>query len=323
MATIIDVAREAGVSTATVSRVINGNTHINENTKRKVLSAMEKLSYSPNSVARSLARGRIDCIGFMVRDLYMPFWAQLAHEAEKYAIQHGCSLMIMSAPHDLDEYVTAYNKLVSSMVSGIITFYMEGAAELIRNSGVPTLTVANPANIPSISSNDEQGGIFAARHLISRGCRNLILLSGELSADRTCNLRTYGFMDECEKSGVRYRIYEIEFSRLQDHDLAGTISKVFYENPDFDGIFASNDVAATICLSTALSLGYRVPEDKKIVGFDDIYFCSMMYPALTTIRQDYDTLARKAVETLIDMINGRNVPDRQQLPVELVVRGTT
>ena len=324
VSTINDVAKEANVSIATVSRVINGSSQISANTEKKVLSAMSKLNYSPNTIARSLAKGYNACIGFLLPDLNLPFWAKLAHEVEKCAKSHGCNLMISSAPKNLDDYYSAYNRLAGSMVSGIITTFIGGTADFIRLSKTPTVTIGSISEgSHSISSNDEQGGIFATRHLISRGCKKIIHISGEMLPERSSNARTHAFIKECEHNGIQYKLYETFLENQVENDYAGIIGNVFFENDDFDGIFASNDILASMCLSTALSLGYQVPQDIKIIGYDDIPVSAMMYPPLSTIRQNYQKLSSLAVETVLNLINGVDVPLEQQIPVELIVRGST
>ena len=106
-------------------------------------------------------------------------------------------------------------------------------------------------------------------------------------------------------------------------DFESVISNVFYENEHFDGIFASNDILAAHCVATALSLGYRIPEDIRIVGYDDISLSRWIYPSLTTIHQDNTKLAEIAVETLLKELEGEEVPDKQVLPVRLIERKTT
>lgn len=324
VSTINDVAREANVSTATVSRVINGSSRISRDTERRVLDAMAKLHYSPNTIARSLAKGHNDCIGFLLPDLNLPFWAKLAHELEKCAKSHQWNVMISSAPRNLDDYFSAYNRLAGSMVSGIVTTFIGGTDDFIASSKIPTVTIGCMSEHSySISSNDEQGGIFATRHLISRGCRKIIHISGEMLPHRSSNERTYAFIKECEQYGIQYKLYETSLVDQVENNYTGVIGNVFYENTDFDGIFASNDILASMCVSTALSLGYRIPQDIKIVGYDDIPISAMMYPPLTTIRQNYQQLSTLAVETVLNLINGVEVPMKQQIPVELIVRGTT
>lgn len=324
MATIIDVAKEAGVSTATVSRVINSSPSLNEDTKARVLEAMEKLNYKPNTIARSLVKGRNETIGFLIPSFTNQFWTALAHEIEKEVVLRNWSLMIMSTTGTGDDLVKTYNRLVGSMVSGIITCHMDRSEEIISSSMIPTVNISNAKCTPSIYSNDEQGGLFAAKHLISRGCKYIIHVSSELAGSRrSADERTFAFIKECERQGIKYKVYQVSPEKQRDCDYSAIISSIFYENTGFDGIFASNDIVASLCLSTALSLGYRVPDDIKIIGYDDIPVSSMIYPPLTTIRQNYQQLAKAAVNTVFDMIEGRTVPDKQEFPIELVIRKTT
>ncbi len=323
MSTIIDVAKEAGVSTATVSRVINSSPSLNEDTKARVLRAMEKLSYNPNTIARSLVKGRNETIGLLIPNLTSPFWTTLAYEIEKAVILRNWNLMIMSTPKDRDGYIKTYNKLAGSMVSGIISCYVNDCEDFVHQSKIPTVSISNANCSPSVSSNDEQGGLFATRHLISRGCKYIIHISGELVGRRSADARTYSFISECERQGIRYKVYQVPFEKQKENDYGSVISSIFYDNTGFDGIFASNDIVASLCLSTSLSLGYRVPEDIKIIGYDDIPVSSMIYPPLTTIRQNYTLLASAAVQTVFDLIDGKTVPDKQEFPIELVTRKTT
>lgn len=323
MSTIIDVAKEAGVSTATVSRVINSSPSLNEDTKVRVLKAMEKLNYNPNTIARSLVKGKNDTIGLLIPNLTSPFWTTLANEIEKTVLARNWNLMIMSTPKDREGYISTYNKLAGAMVSGIISCYVNDSEDFVHASKIPTVNISNSNCPPSVFSNDEQGGLFATRHLISRGCRYIIHISGELVGRRSADARTYSFINECERQGIRYKVYQVPFEKQKENDYSGIISSIFYENTGFDGIFASNDIVASICLSTSLSLGYRVPEDIKIIGYDDIPVSSMIYPPLTTIRQNYTLLAKTAVDTVFDMIDGRTVPEKQEFPIELVIRKTT
>ena len=109
----------------------------------------------------------------------------------------------------------------------------------------------------------------------------------------------------------------------KENDYSKIVDTVFSENDGFDGIFASNDIIASVCVSVSLSRGFRIPEDIKIVGYDDTNISSMIFPPLTTVRQDYKLLAETAVSTLIDLMDGKRVPDKQVFPVTLIERKTT
>lgn len=323
MATIKDVAREAGVSTATVSRVLNNSGYMSDEAVCKVKRAMETLSYHPNAVARSLVSGKHNSIGVMFQNLAIPFWAELESELERVAEKRGYSLMLAVAPDDVDAYIDKFESMRARMPDGIITCYINGTEDYIRSSEVPTVILGNASYGPSVSSNDEQGGLLAARHLIAKGCRNIIHISGELGNRTSANARTYAFINECKKEHIAYKIYETTRRQSLEMDFESVISNVFYENEYFDGIFASNDILAAQCISTALSLGYRIPEDIRIVGYDDISLSRWIYPSLTTIHQDNTKLAEIAVETLLRELEGKQVPDKQMIPVRLIERKTT
>lgn len=323
MATIIDVAKEAGVSTATVSRVLNGSPNLTDATRTRVLEVMRKLNYRPNAVARSLVTGETRCLGIMLPDLNMPFWSQLAHELSRAAEAHGYALMVTNSPQDRDSYIRSYRALSRNMSGGIITSFINGTEEFLGKSLVPTVVIANANCSPSVSSNDRQGGTLAARHLIAKGCHNLVHIAGEMKYHRTSDERTYAFLEECKRNNVPCKVYHATTDMQKENDYRGIISDAFYGNRDMDGIFASNDIIASLCISTALSLGYRIPEDLKIVGYDDINISSMIFPSLTTIRQNYRLLAETSVEAVIDLMAGKPVPEHQIFPVDLVERKST
>jgi DNA-binding LacI/PurR family transcriptional regulator len=323
MSTIKDVAKEAGVSIATVSRVLNSRDNLTEKTIQKVLSAMEKLNYHPNAVARSLVKGSYKCIGIMLPSLITPFWSQMAHELELSALKYGYSIMITYAPSNIDAYIEAYESLSRSISNGIITSFIRGTENFIHQSMTPTVVIGNTDCSPSVSSNDLQGGLLATRHLIAKGCKNLIHISGDLRYSKSANDRSYAFIQECERQHVAFKVYQVTSEEQSDLDFSGIISNIFSENISFDGIFASNDILATNCISTSLSLGYRIPEDIHIIGYDGIYVSALIYPSLSTIRQNFHQLAETAVVTLLTVIDGKEVPPKQIIPVELVERKST
>lgn len=323
MATIKDVAKEAGVSTATVSRVLNNSGYMSQEAVDKVHKAMENLSYRPNAVARSLVKGKHNSIGVMFPNLSIPFWAELESELERVAEKKGYNLMLAVAPNDAEAYIEKYESMRSRMPDGIITSYIKDTEHYINASETPTVILGNVSYGPSVSSNDEQGGLLAAKHLIAKGCKNIIHISGELGSRSSANARTYAFMNECKKENVTYKVYETTREQYLKMDFESIISNVFYENEQFDGIFASNDILAAHCISTALSLGYRIPEDIRIVGYDDISLSKWIYPSLTTIHQDNKKLAETAVDTLLKQLAGEEVPDKQVIPVRLIERKTT
>ncbi len=323
MVTIKDVAKKAGVSTATISRVLNNRGPLSDKTVEKVNRAMEELGYRPNSLARSLVKGLSTCIGVILHPLTQPYWADVANELERYASSMGYTLMITVTSDDVELYKQKYNSIAASRPLGIITAYINDTEEFIAKSSIPTVFWGNTNFTPSVSSDDYQGGILATRHLIAKGCKRLVHIGGYLKGRSSGNARSFAFIEECEKAGIEYKLYEVSERSNLILEYEQTISKVFYENTDMDGIFASNDIIAAHCINMAYSMGYAIPEDIKIVGYDDVSFCTLMHPELTTVHQYIDKMAEIVLSALFDMAEGKTVPQKQVIPVSLIDRKTT
>lgn len=327
MSTIKDVAKSAGVSIATVSRVLNKKGAVSPEAEKAVNRAMRQLDYHPNRMARALVRGKNNTIGVVLPFFNNPFWSEIAQEIERNAKDQGYHVLFSISPGGEKELEQCISYLRASQVCGIIQTFsasQEVWSAIVKNVGVPFVAlISDLKGVPSIVSDDTQGGILATRHLIARGCKNLVHISGDLHLIKHADERTFAFVEECKKKNVAYRIYESQPTKLTQEDNAELINRIFYENPQMDGIFASNDIIATQCVSYALSQGFRIPEDIRIVGYDDISVSSQIYPPLTTIRQNYAMLARAAVRAVVDIVHGKEPKPLEIIPVELIERKTT
>lgn len=328
MSTIKDVAAYAGVSVATVSRVLNKKGPLSEKAINKVNEAIEKLDYHPNILARSLASGKNNTIGVIISSFNDPFWSEIAQEIENTAREKGYHVLYSIAQEQMKQEVVALEELQTRQVGGII--YACGGDEdltqqLLQQCGIPLVSLINEMDgICSVISQDRQGGVLAARHLIAKGCENIVHVSGNLDRQLSANDRTYAFMEECQKRETTCRLYQNKAGNAASPEvLRRLVNQVFCENPYMDGIFLSNDIMATLCISCSQSQGIRIPDELRIVGYDDIRISSLMYPPLTTIRQDFKLLAQRAVEMLLDQIEGKEAPMLLEIPVELVERKTT
>ena len=328
MSTIKDVAKYAGVSTATVSRVLNKKGPLSEKTIQKVNEAVEKLAYHPNVLARSLASGKNNTVGVLVPSYDHPFWSELLQKMEEEAKRKGYNVLFTCFLGTLEEKQKALEYLVSRQVNGIIVcaypdsdFWKE-AKKKFNLTGCFYGKYFWSALL-LIISDDKQGGLLAARHLIAKGCKKLVHISGNLSYYKEADDRTYAFVEEAKRWNVDCYVYQntIDITKLEE--LQKLVNKVFYEQPDMDGMFLSNDILAAQCIAFALSQGLRIPDDLRIIGYDDIYISSLIYPPLTTIRQNYRVLAETALENVLAQINGEKVDDVTVVPVELIERKTT
>lgn len=328
MVTIKDVARHAGVSVATVSRVINKKEPLTEKTIKKVNDAIEELGYYPNTYARTLVGRKENVLGVMLPYFNNPFHSELAQEIELCAKENHFRILFTATGNSDEERVRSLEYLLSRQVRGIIiSTYIspELAMEMRRRCEVPILELLNHLleESCSVMSDDRQGGILAARHLYSKNCRKVVHVGGRLEVYRYADERTYAFEKECQKLGMSCKVYKnrkdvIDLSAMRD-----LINLVFYENEGMDGIFFSNDILAAQGVSYALTRGYRIPDDIRIMGYDGIFISELMYPPLTTVQQNFHLLARTAIRNIIDMINGEDIQKLTLIPVNLIERKTT
>ena len=327
MATIKDVAKYAGVSVATVSRVLNKKEPLTEKTIKKVEDAIEALGYYPNMYARTLVGGKNNILGVILSSFNNPFFAELAQELEAAAKAREYNILFTAAGTDFNEKMAATEYLLSRQVDGIIfSSYVDPdkEAKIRERCKVPFVEMLHPlSDTYSVYSDDKQGGILAARHMYAKECKKLVHISAQTTVYKYADERTYAFVRECANLGIDCRVYQNEYEVTNLAGIRELINRIFYENRDVDGMFLSNDILATQCLAYALSQGYRIPDDIRIMGYDGIYITSLVYPALTTVQQNFTKLAECAVDTAINLIEGKETPKEILIPVELIERKTT
>lgn len=327
MATIKDVAKYAGVSVATVSRVLNKKEPLTEKTIKKVEDAIEALGYFPNMYARTLVGGKNNILGVILSSFNNPFFAELAQELEAAAKAREYNILFTAAGTDFNEKMAATEYLLSRQVDGIIfSSYVDPdkEAKIRERCKVPFVEMLHPlSDTYSVYSDDKQGGILAARHMYAKGCKKLVHISAQTTVYKYADERTYAFVRECANLGIDCRVYQNEYEVTNLAGIRELINRIFYENRDVDGMFLSNDILATQCLAYALSQGYRIPDDIRIMGYDGIYITSLVYPVLTTVQQNFTKLAECAVDMAINLIEGKETPKEILIPVELIERKTT
>lgn len=324
MVTIKDVASRAGVSVTTVSRVMNDRGPLSEATKKAVHDAMEELGYFPNDVARALGKSSMNIIGLIVPTIKHPFFGELVHACEDDTYRRGYKLMVVSSGYNEEKEKRCVDLLKRNMVDGILYSSHFLSQEFLEALRVPAVTLNNEfSGLPAIHSDDVQGGYMAARHLLGKGCRHLIHISGQQDLHLSADVRMTSFKQECERQGAVCKVYSASEQMLLDLEYHTLINQIFMENPDMDGIFASSDIIAAQCVQIAGMLGYRIPEDIKIVGYDDICISRLLYPPLTTVHQDMEGLVKTAMDTIGDLIEGKQVLETQLVPVTLIERKTT
>jgi LacI family transcriptional regulator len=324
---IRDVAERAGVSTATVSNVINKPGRTAASTAARVMAAMEELGYVPNQLARELRTGAPTSIGMVLLSVANPFFADLAHACEAAAEAAGYSLTISSSNESgdrQDRYVELFGR---QRVAGVIVAPVDGptaAMEALYRRGTPVVLFdeAGPhTRLPSVILDGRVGGYLAVRHLIETGRRRLVFLGGPL---RLVEQRWIGAMQAAaEAASVSLRHIDTVGTTIEAGRAAGQAIEAMDPDDRPDAVFAANDLLA-LGLQQALitSSRIRLPQDLAIVGYDDIAFGATASVPLTTIRQPVDELAREAVRVLTRE-DADETPERVRIEPTLVVRQST
>ncbi|GGF61103.1 LacI family transcriptional regulator [Paenibacillus albidus] len=307
MASIKDVAKEAGVSVATVSRVMNNRGYISKETRRKVEKAMEAIDYHPNQIARALQRSQSYFIGIIVPDSNHPFFSDLIKYVEMRANEKNYKLLICNSLEDPEKEANYISMLRQNQVDGIIMCSHTMNIESYKKVTFPIVSFDRfiSPNIPCVGSDNFRGGELATEHLIQSGCKRLLHISGPLDLDILSNRRRDAFVITCMKYGVAYDIIEGAHNKLTfDYFWSFITEKLSPEElHKYDGIFCSNDIVAYALYIYAQQQGLQVPEQLKIIGYDNHSFTRMLQnPKLTTIMQPSDRIGSMLTNTLIQMI---------------------
>ena len=325
MPTIRDVAEKAGVSVTTVSRVLNNRGYISEATRKKVYKAMEELDYQPNEVARSLFRKRSNIIGLIVPTVAHPFFAELTAYVETYAYARGYKVLICNSQLDASKEQEYVGMLRRNQVDGIIMASHTLEVEEYKKLNLPVVTferfISN--RIPYVTSDNYQGGKLAVELLLERGCKMIAHMCGSLHLDMLANQRHRAFMDVAEARNVPFFTVETDINGFEVDKYEQLLTELLTQHPDIDGLFLNSDIMAIAAMKVCRKLGKRIPEDMKIIGYDDVSIASLVSPQITSVRQPLAQMSELSVRLIEDLVEGKTVEVENCLPVELVERETT
>lgn len=326
MATLRDVAERAGVTVTTVSRMLNGRVNVSGKTRNKIENAMKELGYHPNEMARSLAKKQSNLIGLMVPSAKQYFFAELIQEVENAVAQNRCQLLLCVSDQETAKENAYIQMLLGDRVRGIIVASYSQGFDRFTHAGAPVVYIERKSEdgTPSAMMDNREGGRLAGEHLIGKGCRKLVYLSGNASKNSVSNMRYDGFCVAAEAAGIaKPELVEAQWEEFLSMDYTETCRKLFAEHPDMDGILTSNDLIAATVVRYCLKEGISVPDKLKIIGYDDTSFAALCPVPLTTIHQPIGEVARYAVDCVIRVAEGETVPVNSIFPVRLVERETT
>lgn len=315
MVTIKDLAKEVGVSVATVSRALNSSGYASPEVKRKVLEAAKRLDYKPNEVARALNTSRSNVIGVLVPDITNPYFPKVIRGIEDEAIRNNYRVIIGNTDHDSDKESKYLEIFRQNNCAGIISATWSVSREKYTDKRPLVLLDRVVENHISIESDNLKGGRLQASHLIEQGADKVLIIKG-LEEYSSFNNRTAGAAEMLDNN-------DIEYETLAYPDLDGMIDAgdmTFIQK--FNGIICPNDVTAFKVLNLLVAHGVSVPESVKVIGFDNLDFSEYVYPGLTTIEQPIYELGKNAFRMLMDINAGKPV-ESQVLDVKLIQRKST
>ncbi|MCP3028465.1 LacI family DNA-binding transcriptional regulator [Halobacillus sp. A5] len=302
---IQDVAKAAGVSPTTVSRVLNNRGYISEEMKKKVYTAMEEINYIPNDLARSLYNKKTNIVGLIVPTTKNPFFGELAAEIENYCSQKGLKVLLCNSVNNIDKEKQYWDMLRRNQVDGVIVgTYNRGLLDYEQHN-LPTVAIDHylSKDIPVVGSDNYKGGKLAVEKLLESGCQRIIHLNGPYDLETPANFRRKAYEDMMAERNLPYTTYEIPgVVDTEQHNRI--IKQLFDEQPDMDGVFASDDILALAVMREAENRKLSVPEKLKIIGYDGTETIRTIHPSLTTICQPIQTIAESAVSLLQQQIEG-------------------
>lgn len=324
-----DVAREAGVSTASVSRVLNQAPHVSERLRARVEAAIEQLSYVPDGSARALASRRIGAIGALVPTLDNPIFGAMIDSLERRLKHHDCRLFIATYRYDLDDELQALRTLVQQGIDGIVLIghdHRPAVGALLERRRLPFLSCWHSADDPQwpcIGFDNATPARRLAEHLLMLGHRRLAVVSAPTEGNDRARARLQGFRQALQEADCCLppeRIITVDYGIAEGAEAFETLMAL-KEPPT--AILCGNDTLAFGIMLAAQRAGISVPDTLSITGFDDLPQARFMSPPLTTVAVPAGEIGRQVADALIACIGGEPPPRRRLLEAPLVLRGTT
>jgi LacI family repressor for deo operon, udp, cdd, tsx, nupC, and nupG len=327
--TIYDVAREAGVSTATVSRALNDTGQIAPATRQAIEEAIDRLGYRPNTIARSLVTKSTQTIAFLLPDITNPFYAALVSGIQQIALASDHTMLLCTTGGDAEREEEYLSLLRAKQVDGALVDGLVLPPDRIARfveDGFPIVCLdrdVNSQSVPLVQVDNKHGARMATEHLLELGHTRIAHVSGapELGISGE---RLIGYRDALKKAGIAHEPRLVGTGRFTEDGGYEATRSLLDSGAEFTAVFAANDLSALGTINALTESGRKVPGDVSVIGFDDLRLSAYTSPPLTTIRQPAVEIAQKATEILIGLINGQRVRKlRYLLEPALVVRGST
>lgn len=321
--TLGEVAREAGVGTTTVSRVINGGRRVDPETLARVRRAIEALGYMPNQAARVLKGARTRTIGFVIPSIADPFFSSCAEAAQVIARANESLLVVMTTQNDPHAEMDGVNVLRSHRVDGFIIAPANSESDalsvLLQSLSMPVVALDRPvagAEIPSVVADNFDGARLATQHLIEHGYTRILCLTGEVSL-YTIRERIRGYRHAIEGAGLECRIdTSIRDYRSAEYAVASALASA--DPPD--AIFTLKNSSTIHAFEALQKLNISVPDSVALLGYDDFELADRVRPSITVVQQPIEDLGRMAADLLFDRLRESHAPDGSTPHLQLKTR---
>lgn len=324
---IVDVAKTAGVSTATVSRVVNQLGGYSKETEKKVLHTIKECGFRPNVNAIGLRTRRSHSVGVIVPDITNEFFAKIVRTLDIFFIKYNYSVLICDSNEDPELEERHIQDMFDKNVDGLIYVSgMEAISSLVKNPRVPVVFIDRSLKNAEfvVQSDNYQGGYLAGKELCEKGCTRPLLIRDYRMAS-TIQQRRRGFLDALAEYGKTCE-GNFEITILPDYKSAKEKVAEFLGEKGccFDGVFTTNDMMALGTIHALAEAGYNVPGQVMIVGFDNVSLSEFCNPPMTTVAQDTEQMALVAGEALLKLIRKEPIEQKEYVvPIHLEVRSTT
>ncbi len=331
--TIKDIARELSISPSTVSRALKGNPEISQETRRKVQELAEKLEYEPNVQALGLRHQRTYTIGIIIPEISHYFFSEIINGVEKEAHERGYNVIISQTNENYEREISNAKMLYNHRVDGLLVSVSKGDADYdhfhaLQDKGLPIVFFDRaPAGFDAstVTIDDEEGGYIATTHLLNQGKSRILHLAGPRNLKITQD-RMKGYEKALKERGLDIPLPAI-MNCDDEHTAKTKILSLLEKGLEFDGVFATNDLAALGAMKALKKKNIAIPQDVGIVGFSNWMFADQVEPSITSISQPGTEIGREAAKLLLREIevdqNQFIEPKSVVLPIQLIHRGSS
>ena len=328
MATIKDVAKRAGVSTTTVSHVINKTRFVAEETREAVWAAIKELHYSPSAVARSLKVNHTKSIGLLATSSEAPYFAEIIEAVETRCFARGYTLILGNAHNDLQKQQAYLSMMAQKRVDGLLVMCSEYPDELLKmledNRNIPMVVMdwgeSRGDFTDTVLDNAFEGGYLVGRYLIERGHRDIGAIPGQLERN-TGGGRHAGFLKALAEANIAVRDEWVVQGDFEPESGYRAMQQILLQKQRPTAVFCGGDIMAMGAICAADEMGLRVPQDISVIGYDNVRNARYFTPALTTVHQPKERLGETAFDMLLDRITSkREEPQTIEVHPSLIER---